>query len=69
MPLRSFLKMKWKRRKGRKNLRWIPWWSLSKIEPECKTSVYILVDFVRNFYKVDEEFMANLNKEYYGWVE
>lgn len=69
MPLWSYLKLKWKLRKGRKNIQWISWWDKKHIEPECKTSVYILVDFVKSFYNVDENFMSEINKEYYGWVE
>lgn len=69
MPLHSYLKLKWKLRKGRKNLRWISWRAAKNVQPECKTSVYVLVDFVRSFFKVDEEFMAEINKEYYGWVK
>ena len=69
MPFFKYLKLKWKRRKTRKNLRYISRWAAKEIPQEHKTSVYILMDFVREFYGIDMDYFKKINDEYYGWVE
>lgn len=69
MALIPYLKMKWKRRKTRKNLRWIGPIMAKELPNEAKTSVYILMDFVRSFHDVPYEMFKEINDEYYGWVE
>ena len=68
MPLIDYLKMKWKRRKTRKNLRWVNPVMKKKLPNEAKTSVYIILDFVANAYNKDINIFKEINKEYYGWV-
>lgn len=68
MPLISYLKMKWKRRKTRRNLRWCSPWMARELPTESKTSVYVLMDFVREYYDVTEDYMDDINSEFYGWV-
>lgn len=66
MPFFTYLKMKWKRRKTRKNLKYV--FRKSSINKEAQTSVYLIVDFVRQYFGETEEFMKQINDEYYGWV-
>ena len=69
MPLFPYLKMKWKRRKTRKNLRRLTQ-SIAKLIPdESRTSVFIIMDFIREFYDIDLGAFKEINDEYYGWVE
>lgn len=69
MGLIDYLMLKWKFRKKRKNLRYIWIWNKKTIPIENQTSVYILVDFVREFYNVSPYFMKEINDTYYGWVQ
>ena len=68
MPFWKYLKMKWKRRKQRKNLRYLFSWRADNIPLENRTSVYILMDFVREFYKLPQSYFKEINDEYYGWI-
>lgn len=69
MDLIDYLTLKWKFRKKRKNLHYIWIWNKKTIPIENQTSVYILVDFVREFYNVSPYFMKEVNDTYYGWVQ
>ena len=69
MPLFAYLKMKWKRRKTRKNLRWCGPLRARQLPNEAKTSVYILMDYVREYYNVSYDTFEAINNEFYGWVE
>lgn len=69
MPYWKYLKMKWKRHKQRKNLRYLYSWRAKTIPPENKTSVYIIMDFIRAYYGLPESYFKEINDEYYGWVE
>lgn len=69
MPFFTYLKMKWRRRKTRKNLRWCGPLRARKLLDEAKTSVYILMDYVREYYDITPEVFAAINNEFYGWVE
>ena len=64
---REVLKMKWKRRKTRKNLRWVSPWMAEKLPDKAKTSIYLIVDFVREYYGVPYEIFEKINDEFYGW--
>jgi len=69
MPFFTYLKMKWKRRKTRKNLRWCGPLRARQLPNEAKTSVYILMDYVREYYNVSYDTFEKINNEFYGWVE
>ena len=69
MPFFAYLKMKWKRRKTRKNLRWCGPLRARKLPNKAKTSVYILMDYVREYYDIALEVFEAINNEFYGWVE
>lgn len=68
MPLIPYLKMKWRRRKGRKNLRWIGHFRANQLPEDAKTSVFILMDYVREYYDLPYEIFEDINNEYYGWI-
>lgn len=68
MPFWEYVKMKWKRRKQRKNLRYLSHSRAENIPCESRTSVYIIMDFIRNFYNLDKDDFGKINSEYYGWV-
>ena len=67
MPYHKYLKMKWKRRKQRKNLRYLYSWRADSVPQENRTSVYILMDFIREYHKLPESFFKEVNDKYYGW--
>lgn len=69
MPFFTYLKMKWRRRKTRKNLRWCGPLRSKKLPNEAKTSVYILMDYIREYYNEPYEIFEAINNEFYGWVE
>ena len=67
MPFWKYVKMKWKRRKQRKNLRYLSRSRAEDIPYENRTSIYIIMSFIAEFYKIDEDFFGKINSEYYGW--
>ena len=69
MPLIDYIKFWLKRHKSRKNLRWFGPISKRKLADEHKTSVYILMDFIREQLNFDEKIYDDINNEYYGWVD
>ena len=69
MPLFDYLKLKWKRRKSRKNLRYFGPSHAAKLDNEHKTSIYIIMDFIREQMNFDYSLYKDINDEYYGWVE
>ena len=69
MPLLPYLEMKWKRRKTRKNLRRLTQAAAEQLPDESRTSVFIIMDFIREFYDVELGVFKEINDTYYGWVE
>lgn len=69
MHLFDYLKFKWKRRKSRKNLRYFGLNQAAELDNEHKTSIYIIMDFVREQMGIDYSLYKEINDEYYGWVE
>lgn len=69
MPLIDYIKLKWKRRKSRKNLRWVTPAMRKSLPDEAKTSVYIILDFVVTSYNKDMKIFKEINDAYYGWIE
>ena len=69
MPLFDYLKFKWKRRKSRKNLRYFGPHRAAKLDNEHKTSIYIIMDFIREQMDFNYSLYKDINDEYYGWVE
>ena len=63
MKFFDYLKFKWKNKK-RKNLHWV-WRKHTSLPENCKTSVYIIMDYVREYYKIPIETFDKILKEYY----
>jgi len=63
MKLFDYLKFK-KANKKRKNLHWV-WRKHNSLPDDCKTSVYIIMDFIRDYYNIPIETFEEINKEYY----
>ena len=68
MPLIPYLKMKWKRRKTRKNLRRLGWRAAKSLPFQSQTSIGVIMEFVKNYHKETDEIFTEINNEYYGWV-
>ena len=68
MPFFAYLKMKWRRRKTRKNLRWCGPLMSKKLPNEAKTSVYLIMSFVAEYYDIDMKVFEDIQKEFYGWI-
>ena len=69
MHLFDYLKFKWKRRKSRKNLRYFGPRHAAELDSEHKTSIYIIMDFIREQMDFNYSLYKDINDEYYGWVE
>lgn len=63
MKLWDYLKF-WKANRKRRNLNWV-WRKHTNLPEESKTSVYILMEFVRDYYQIPVEIFDEINKEYY----
>lgn len=63
MKLWDYLKFR-KANKKRKNLHWV-WRNHTNLPEESKTSVYILMDFIREYYNISIETFDDILKEYY----
>ena len=68
MPLFAYLKMKWRRRKTRKNLRWCGPLMKKRLPDEAKTSIYLIMSFIAEYYNIDMEVFEDIQNEFYGWV-
>ena len=69
MPFIDYIKMKWKRRKVRKNLRYFGPIRQKRLDREYKTSIYIIMDFITSELDISHELLKEINDEYYGWYE
>lgn len=69
MPLFEYLKFKWRRRHGRKNLRYAFPWLVKDIPTEKRSSVYMIMDYVVGTFGITRETVQKINNLYYGWVE
>lgn len=67
MPFFAYLKMKWRRRKTRKNLRWCGPLMARRLPSEAKTSIFIIMDCVGEYYNIDMKVFEEINNEFYGW--
>ena len=67
MPFFEYLRFKFKRRQ-RKNLHWVSRYA-KWVNPEGKTSVYIIMDYIREYYGIEMDAFEEINNAYYGWIE
>lgn len=63
MKLFDYLKFRFKNKK-RKNLNWVCR-SYTSLPEESKTSVFIIMDFIRNYYNIPLSTFEDILKEYY----
>ena len=68
MPLIDYLKLKWRRKKGRKSLRWCGPLMARRLPNEAKTSIYILMEFIREYHDIPYETFEDIQNEFYNWV-
>lgn len=67
MPFIDYVRFKWKRRKTHRSLRWCGPLMAHTLPNEAKTSIYLIVDFVREFYNESYDTFEKINNEFYGW--
>lgn len=67
MPFFQYINFKLHRFRVRKNLRWFGPIQKKKLSDENKTSVYIIMDFIREQLNLTDNFFKEINDEYYGW--
>lgn len=67
MPFFQYVKFKLHRFRVRRNLRWFGPIQKKKLSDENKTSVYIIMDFIREQLNLTDNFFKEINDEYYGW--
>ena len=68
MPFIDYLKLKWQFRKKRKNLRWCSPIMTRELPDESKTSLYIIMSFIAEYYNIDMKVFEDIQKEFYGWI-
>lgn len=69
MHLFDYLKFKRKRRKSRKNLRYFGPHKAAALDDEHKTSIYIIMDYIRETMGFDYSLYKEINDAYYGWID
>ena len=69
MPFIDYIRFKWKRRKTHKNLRWCGPLMARALPAEAKTSIYLIMSFVAEYYNIDMEVFKTIQNEFYGWVD
>lgn len=69
MPLLDFIFFWKKRRKKRKNLRWLNPIQKKKLPDENKTSTFIIMEFICKTLNLNYHLFKEINDEYYGWVD
>lgn len=69
MPLLDFLSFWKKRRKNRRNLRWLNPIQKKRLPAENKTSTSIMMDFICERLKLNYHLFKEINDEYYGWID
>lgn len=67
MPLLDYIKFRKKRSKNRSNLRWFNPILNKKLDSEHKTSIYLIMDFIREQLNIDYSLYKEINDEYYRW--
>ena len=67
MPLLDYIKFRKNRSKKRTNLRWLNPILKRKLTDEQKTSIYLIMDFIREQLNIDYSLYTEINNEYYRW--
>ena len=67
MPLLDYIKFRKKRSKNRSNLRWFNPILNRKLDSEHKTSIYLIMEFIKEQLNIDYSLYKEINDEYYRW--
>lgn len=67
MPLLDYIKFRKKLGKNRSNLRWFGPIQKQKLDDEHKTSIFLIMDFIREQLNIDYSLYKEINDEYYRW--
>lgn len=67
MPLLDYIKFRKNRSKKRANLRWLNPILKRKLTDEQKTSIYLIMDFIKEQLNIDYSLYTEINNEYYRW--
>ena len=67
MSLLDYIKFRKNRSKKRTNLRWLNPILKRKLTDEQKTSIYLIMDFIREQLNIDYSLYTEINNEYYRW--
>lgn len=65
----TYLKLKWKRRKVRKNLRYLTKSKAESIPKENQTQIETILNYIKETKNLDSSIFEEINKAYYGWVK
>ena len=65
----TYIKLKWKRRKTRKNLRYLTRRRADSVQDGCKTDIEDILKCVCESKNTDFSTLKEINDKYYGWVE
>ena len=68
LPFIDYLKFKWKRRKGRKNIRRVNKKIKNRIGINDRTSIYEIMMFIQKELELDNYKFGQVNEAFYGWV-
>lgn len=68
MPFFDYLKLK-KKMPKRKNLYYMNWFLKRRYPTEERTSIYLIMECVREYHKIPIEKFKEINDEFYGWIE
>lgn len=69
MPLLNYIKFRKKRGKKRRNLRWFGPIQKHFLEDEHKTSIYIIMEFIKEALELPSGIFKEINDTYYGeWI-
>ena len=69
MPLKDYISFRKKRGKKRRNLRWFGPIQKHFLEDEHKTSIYIIMEFIKQTLELPSGMFKEINDTYYGWVD
>ena len=70
MSFIDYLKLKWQFRKVRRNLRWCSPLIARELSDESKTSLYLIMDYIRDYYaEPNFDIFKQIQDEFYRWPD
>ena len=67
MSLLDYIKFRKNRAKKRSNLRWFNPFKMKKLTDEQKTSIYLIMSYIKEQLDIDYTLFGEINNEYYRW--